>query len=70
MQAHTEIAANWAAWGPAAIRQYRIRHALTQSDLAARVGVNPMSIHRWETGDSVPRAKFIRAIRVVLGLPS
>ncbi len=37
-----------------AIRDYRSINRLTQEEFAAQIGVEPRSLRRWETGDSVP----------------
>lgn len=36
------------------IRQYRAEHGLTQTELAAQIGVDHSTIARWENGDTKP----------------
>lgn len=36
------------------IRQLRETEGLTQKDLAAKVGVNPSAVNRWESGEKTP----------------
>lgn len=40
---------------PDELRGFRKRVGLTQSALADRVGVTPLTVHRWETGQSRPQ---------------
>ena len=39
---------------PEEIRQYRGRLGLTQAELATMLGVDPVSVSRWERGVRVP----------------
>lgn len=41
---------NW----PSIVRQYRLRHSLTQSQLAAALGVAQRTISRWERAQDTP----------------
>lgn len=47
----------------ALIRRYRIRHGLTQSRMAAVVGVSQRTISRWERGDDTPSLEWQRYLR-------
>lgn len=50
------------------IRQYRLEADLSQRDLAARVGVRPISAWRWETDRSVPPLRRLEEISEALGI--
>ncbi len=43
----------------------RTRAALTQSQLAARVGVHRRSVQKWETGESYPKAEALQRLLAV-----
>jgi len=49
------------------IRMLRERRGLSRDELAARVGVHPGSIARWETGGSVPHAYTLERIAEACG---
>ena len=36
------------------IKQIRMRCGLTVKELAAAMGVHPMSVYRWQSGETVP----------------
>ena len=40
----------------------RVKHNLTQDDLAKQIGVHKNVISRWETGDSEPTSKNLIAL--------
>lgn len=42
--------------GPAKAREIRIKAGVSQERLAKELGVNRMTVARWETGDRRPRA--------------
>ena len=50
------------------IRSYRLRHDLTQRELADQLGVTQQSVARWEQG-SPPRRYMLRALESLLGGP-
>jgi len=43
---------------PASIKSQRLRLKLSQRELAKLLGVNPISVIRWETGRSKPRSAY------------
>ena len=45
----------------------RKRRAMTQAELAERVGVRPETISTWETGAYRPSAPNLRALALALG---
>ena len=45
---------SWAGLEPAELRRFRKELGLTQGALADQLGVTPITIHRWETGQSRP----------------
>ncbi len=49
-----------------AIRDYRSVNRLTQEEFAAQLGVEPRSLRRWETGDSVPARDKSRQLAELL----
>ncbi len=51
------------------IRSYRLRHGLTQRELADQLGVTQQSVARWEQG-SPPRRYMLRALESLLGEPA
>lgn len=49
------------------LRDYRFREALTQAELAAKLGVSVRTVQAWEaTAASVPQARHRRALRLLL----
>ncbi len=44
------------------IAKYRLRVGLTQEQLAAKLGVNKMTVYRWESGESFPRKSKLIAM--------
>jgi len=50
------------------IRSHRLKHGLTQRDLAEQLGVTQQSVARWEQG-SPPRRYMLRAIEAQLEIP-
>ena len=51
------------------IRDYRLRHDLTQRELADQLGVTQQSVARWEQG-SPPSRHVLRTLEVLLDEPS
>ena len=41
------------------IKAYRIKHDLSQEDLAHRIGVSHGTVLRWEHGQNEPKSKLI-----------
>ena len=48
---------------PEMVKNARERLLLTQDEMAAEVGVNDITVCRWETGKSEPNMKAKKAIR-------
>lgn len=51
------------------LRETRMRKGLTQTDLAAKVGVTQSSISQWENGRKRPSARSVSKLASILGLP-
>lgn len=51
---------------PELLRQIRLRHGITQEQLAARLGVSFTSVNRWESGHVAPRAPQRAQLRELL----
>ena len=51
----------------ARIRALREGKGLTRVALAERIGVNPMTIYRWERGGAAPREDFLFRLLKELG---
>ena len=49
------------------VRRTRIRNAMTQADLGAKIGVTGATISNWETGKVVPDGKQKNELKKVLG---
>ena len=47
------------------MRDARSRMRLTQADFAERMAVTPLTVHRWETGQSRPRALALDRLRAL-----
>ena len=50
------------------LRTYRLKHGMTQRELADQLGVTQQSVARWEQG-SPPRRYMLRVIESLLGRP-
>jgi transcriptional regulator with XRE-family HTH domain len=50
------------------IRAYRMRHGMTQRDLAEQLGVTQQSVARWEQG-SPPSRHMVRTLEVLVDEP-
>jgi DNA-binding XRE family transcriptional regulator len=53
------ISGNWSA----IVKQYRVRHSLTQAAMAATFGVSQRTISRWERGDDRPSLALQKQLR-------
>lgn len=49
------------------VRRARIRHAMTQTDLAKKVDVSQPTIHLWEKGKATPSADQKTHLKTILG---
>lgn len=49
------------------IKTLRESKNMTQSEIAARLGVNRTAVSMWETGDSMPRAELLPQLAKLLG---
>lgn len=49
------------------LRTLRLRRALTPEDFAARLGVTPSTLWRWERGDILPSVERLGAVADVIG---
>lgn len=50
------------------LRSVRKRHGLRQEDLAARVGVHPKTVSRWENNTQPPEAAALEHVAATLGV--
>lgn len=50
------------------IRRARSAAELTQSELAAHLGVQPVQVSRWERGAQEPPLRTLRKLAAVLGV--
>lgn len=50
------------------LRQLRTARALSQSQLAAKVGAHVTSISDWERGDNAPRGHYVVSLAETLGV--
>ena len=44
------------------IRSYRLKNKLTQEELAKKVGIDPRSLQRYESGERKPSIKIFKKI--------
>jgi transcriptional regulator with XRE-family HTH domain len=44
------------------IAHFRKSQGITQTALAAKVGVDPGTLSRWETGDREPKGAYLKAL--------
>jgi transcriptional regulator with XRE-family HTH domain len=51
-----------------AIREARMKKALTQEDVANRMGVTQAAVSQWENGVTVPQTRDILKLSEVLGV--
>lgn len=51
-----------------AIKDYRAHHKLSRAKLGERIGVDAMTIRRWERGDSLPRRGLWEKIKEETGV--
>lgn len=52
----------------AAIERVREERGLSQKELAARAGVTPEAVSRYESGQRVPRGRYLAALAMALGV--
>jgi transcriptional regulator with XRE-family HTH domain len=50
---------------PAELKKWRERHGLTQAELARALGVDVVTVSRWERGDRTPAPYLYLALREV-----
>lgn len=50
------------------LKRYRDDKQMTQIDLARELGVDPMTISRWERGTRAPRRRDLSRIASITGL--
>lgn len=51
------------------LRERRDELSLTQEELGEKVGVDGMTVSRWERGESLPQRRFWAKLSKVTGLP-
>jgi transcriptional regulator with XRE-family HTH domain len=51
----------------ARLRAYRSRHAITQEELARRLGCTARTVRRWEEGDASPTGLYKQAVERLIG---
>ena len=51
------------------VKEYRLRHKLTQQDLANELGVSTNTIHLWETKMCKPSMASLLMLSELLGMP-
>jgi transcriptional regulator with XRE-family HTH domain len=51
------------------IRSYREKSRLSQSELAAKVGVSTQQICKYECGKNEPKFQTLRAVKQILHIP-
>lgn len=44
------------------VKEFRERHSLTQEDLARRLKIDRSSVAKWESGENIPRLKYLVAM--------
>lgn len=44
------------------IKEYRVRHGMTQEDLAQKLKLDRSSVAKWEVGENTPRLKHLLAL--------
>jgi transcriptional regulator with XRE-family HTH domain len=49
------------------LKRARIRHAITQADLGAKINVSQVTISNWENGNSAPRPSERELLKQILG---
>ena len=50
------------------LKQIRVKHNLTQDDLAEQLAVTRQAISRWENGDSIPNTETLKQISVLFNV--
>lgn len=55
--------------GGKALWEARMRAGLTQEEVARRLGVSVLAVHKWEIGETCPNVERLPAIRSLFDLP-
>ena len=63
-----EEAASTARFSPKWLSKHRAKLGLSAADYAKLVGCAPLSIYKWEKGESTPRAKQREALAAIRGI--
>ena len=50
------------------LKQIRVKHNLTQDDLAEQLAVTRQAISRWENGDSIPNTETLKQISLLFNV--
>lgn len=50
------------------LRSLRVGAGLTQGQLAAKLGVSNVSVHRWETGEVLPSPEHVKDMAHIFGV--
>lgn len=51
------------------LKEYRIKHNLTQAQLGKRIGISANTIHLWETKNIRPNVRSMQNISKEIGIP-
>jgi transcriptional regulator with XRE-family HTH domain len=54
---------------PNPITAHRADNGLSRDDLATKLGVNPSTLWRWETGDTLIPVEKLKEVERVTGIP-
>lgn len=50
------------------LRSLRVGAGLTQQQLAKKLGVTGVTVHRWEAGNVMPKPKYIKKMADLFGV--